>query len=76
MTDYLDHNRFESLKINIGTVMIYPKMLKFVADLLKTKKVCKHAVKTLPFVIRYVADRYKTQQMCDKSIPVNSRTYS
>ena len=41
-------------------------MLRFVPDHLKTKKMCKHAVKTLPFVIRYVPDRYKTQQMCNK----------
>ena len=35
-------------------------MLKFVTDHLKTKKMCKHAVKTSLFVIRYVPDQYKT----------------
>ena len=29
-------------------------MLKFVPDHLKTKEMCKHAVKKLPFVKRYV----------------------
>ena len=36
-------------------------MLTFVPDCLKTKKVCKNAVKTLPFVIKYVSDCYKTK---------------
>ena len=36
-------------------------MLKLVPDHLKTKKLCKHAVKKLPFVIRSVPDGYKTQ---------------
>ena len=43
-------------------------MLTFVPDCLKTKKVCKNAVKTLPFVIKYVSDCYKTKEMCDKVI--------
>ena len=29
---------YKSTKINIGTIMINPKMLKFVPDHLKTKK--------------------------------------
>ena len=43
-------------------------MLKFVPDHLKTKNMCKIAVKKLPFVIMYVPDRYKTQEMCGKII--------
>ena len=39
-----------------------PKLLKFVLDHLKTKKMCKNAVK-LPFVIRYVRDQWKTQNI-------------
>ena len=46
-------------------------MLGLVPDHLKTKKVCKHAVKKLPFVIKCVLDRYKTQQMYDKVILKN-----
>ena len=38
---------------------------------LKTKDMCKHAVKKLPFLIKCVSHRYKTQQMCDKVILVN-----
>ena len=45
-----------------------PEMLKFVPNHLKTKKMCKYAVKKLPFLIRYVPDEYKTQQLCDKAI--------
>ena len=45
-----------------------PEMLKFAPNHLKTKKMCKHAVKKLPFLIRYVPDEYKTQQLCDKAI--------
>ena len=36
---------YKSLNINIGTVMKNPEMIKFVPDHLKTKKMCKHAVK-------------------------------
>ena len=36
-------------------------MLRFLPGCLKSKKMCKSAVKKLPFVIRYVTDRYKTQ---------------
>ena len=38
-----------SVKVSIGTVMGNPEMLKFVLDHLKTKKMCKHAVKKLTF---------------------------
>ena len=43
---------FKSVKKHIGTVMKNPKMLKFVPDHLKTKKMCKHATKKLPVVVR------------------------
>ena len=42
-------------------------MLKFVPDHLKTKRMCKHAVKKIPFVILYVSDQCKTQQMFHKA---------
>ena len=38
-----------------------PEMLKFVPDHLKTKVICKHAVKKF-FLKGYVLDQYKTQQ--------------
>ena len=38
---------YKSLNINIGAVMKNPEMLKLIPDHLKTKKVCKHAVKKL-----------------------------
>ena len=59
---------YKSLNFNIGTIMRNTEMLKFVSDYLKTKKVCKHAVKKLTHIIRYVPDQYKTQQMCDKTV--------
>ena len=65
---------YKSLNISIGTAMKHPEMLTFVPDHLKTKKICKHAVKELPYVLRYVSDRYKTQQMCDKAILENGGT--
>ena len=34
-----------------------PEMLNLVPDHLKTKKMCKDAVKKLLFIIRYVPDR-------------------
>ena len=46
---------YKSLNIIIGTVM-----LKFVPDHLKTKKICKDAVKKLPYLLRYVPNQYKT----------------
>ena len=65
---------YKSLNISIGIVMINLEMLKFVPDHLKTKKMCKHAVKKLPYLLRYVPDRYKIQLMCDKSILENGGT--
>ena len=58
----------KSLNISIGTVVENPKMLKFVPDHLKTKKLVKHAMKELSYLLRYVADQYKAQQMCEKAI--------
>ena len=37
-----------------------PKMLKFVYDHLKTKRICNYAVKKLPHLVRYVSDQYKS----------------
>ena len=54
--------------INIGIVITNPEILKFVPDHLKTKKMCKHAVKKLHYLLRYAPDQYKTEQMCDKAI--------
>ena len=36
---------YKSAKISVGAVMRNPEILKFVPDQLKTKKMCKHAVK-------------------------------
>ena len=46
-----------AININIGTVMKNPKTLKFVPDHVKTKQMCKHAVKKLPYLLRHVPDR-------------------
>ena len=45
-------DNYKTLKISIGTLIKYPEMIKFVPDYLKTKKVCKRAVKKLPIVIQ------------------------
>ena len=55
----------KSLKISIGTVTGNLEMLRFLPDHLKTKQVCKHAVKKILFLIRYVPDQYKTQEMVE-----------
>ena len=49
-------DKYKSSKISIRTIITNPEILKFVSDHLKTKKMCKHAVKKSPFVIRYVPD--------------------
>ena len=54
---------YKSIKINIGTAIRNPEMLKFVPFHLKTKKMCKYAVKKLPYL-----------QMCDKAILENGGT--
>ena len=66
MADIMDICKY--LNISIGTAMKNPEMLKFVSDHLKTKKMCKLAVKKLPDLIRYVPDQYKIRQMCKKAI--------
>ena len=53
-------NIYKSSNISMGTVRKNPGMLKFVPDHLKTKKLCKHAVKKLSYLLRYASDRYKT----------------
>ena len=45
---------YRSVEISIGAVMRNPEILKFLPDHLKTKKMCKNAVKKLPFVIWYI----------------------
>ena len=54
----------KSVKISIGAVIKYPEMLKFVPDHLKTKKICKHAVKKSPFVIIYIPEQYIRLNKC------------
>ena len=54
MVDSMDI--YKSLNINIGTVMTNPEMLKYFPDHLKTKKMCKHAVKKLPYLLRCIPD--------------------
>ena len=54
MVDIMDV--YKSLNISTGTVMKNSEMLKFVPDHLKTKEMCKHAVKKLPYLLRYVPD--------------------
>ena len=46
--------------ISTRTVMKNPEMLKFVSDHLKTKKMCKHAVRKLHYLLRYVPNQFKT----------------
>ena len=72
MVDIIDI--YKSLNISIGTVMKNPEMPKFVPNHLKTKKLCKHAVKKLPCLLRYVSDQCKTEEMCDKAILENGGT--
>ena len=66
---------YEFLNISIGTVMKNPGMLKLVPYHLKTKNMCKYAVKKLPYPLRYIPDQYKTPQMCDKAILENGGTF-
>ena len=60
---------YKSLNVSIGTVMKNSEMLKFVPEHLKTKKMCKHAVKKLPYLLRYVL--FQTQKMCHEAILEN-----
>ena len=45
MVDIVDI--YKSLNISIGTVMKNSEMLKFASDHLKTRKICKYAVKKI-----------------------------
>ena len=74
MVDIMDI--YKSLNISIGKEMKNPEMLKFVSDHLKTRQICKNAVKKLPYLWRYVPDQYKTQQICDKATLQNGGTSS
>ena len=47
---------FKSPKISVGAITKNLEMLKLVPDDLKTKKICKHAIKKLTFVTRYLPD--------------------
>ena len=47
----------KTLKISIGAIKNNPEVLKFVPYHVKTKKMCKNAVKKLPCAILYVPDR-------------------
>ena len=58
MVDIIDV--YKSLNISIGTVMKNLEMLKFVPDHLKTKKMCKHAVKKIAYLLKYIPEQYKT----------------
>ena len=58
---------YKFLIINIGIIMRKPEMLKYVTDHLKTKNVCKHAVKRLHLVKIYVLDQNKTQKTSEKA---------
>ena len=61
MVDIMDV--YKSLNISIGTVMKNSKMSKSVPDHLKTKEMCKHAVKKFSYLLRYVPYQYNTQAM-------------
>ena len=62
VTSEYSTNNYKSLNSSTGwTVMRNPEMLKFVPDHLKTKVICKHAVKNF-FLKGYVLDQYKTHQ--------------
>ena len=50
-------------------------MLQFVADHLKTNRMCKHAVKKLSYLLRHVPDWHKTQQVGDRATLENGRTF-
>lgn len=49
------------IKISIETTIKSPKMLRFVPYHLKTKKVCKNAVKNVQFVANYSPDIRRTK---------------
>ena len=46
-----DPGNYKTLKISLETIMKNPKVLRFVSDHLKAKKMRKNAVKKSPFAI-------------------------
>ena len=50
-------DNFNSSKICIGAIIENLKILQIVPDHVKTRKMCKHALKTL--LIKYGPNRYK-----------------
>ena len=73
MVNIIDIYKF--FNISIGIVMKNSGMLTLVPYHLKTKNMCKYAVKKLPCLLRYILDQYKTPQMCDKAILENGGTF-
>ena len=49
-------NNYKALKRRIGVLIKSKEMLKFVPDHVKTKKMCKNAIKKLLFLIMFVPD--------------------
>ena len=49
-------DNYKVLKASMEALIKNPEMKRFVSDYLKTKKMCKNAVKKLPFVMRYIPD--------------------
>ena len=54
-------DNYKSLKISIRAITKNLELLRFIPDGIKTKKMCKNALKKLPFLIRYVPNKFKTQ---------------
>ena len=57
-SEYITDNYKIFNKINLGAIIKNPKMVRFVPDHLKNKKMYKNAVKKLLFLIRYVPGEY------------------
>ena len=49
-TEYSTDN-YKSLRITTGTIIKNPKMISFVPDHFKAKRMCTNAIKKLPFLI-------------------------
>ena len=62
---------YRSPKISTGALMKNFKMLKFVPDQLKTKKMCKHGINKLSLAIGFLLIDIR---LCNKTIPQNSGT--
>ena len=48
---------YKFVKISIGIIMRNPEMLKFIPNHLKTKKMCKHAVKKITLSVFLITIR-------------------